>query len=49
MSSVFEAIANWLYEYGRTNAGMPSIRGSYEAPVPEQLYTDSKWNSVSPQ
>ena len=42
MSKVFEAIANWLYEYGKTNAGIPSIRGSYEAPVPEQLRSDNK-------
>lgn len=42
MNKVFEAIANWLYEYGKTNAGMPSIRGSYEAPVPEQLFANEK-------
>lgn len=41
MNRFFKAIANWLYAYGKTNAGMPSIRGSYEAPVPEKLRSDN--------
>ena len=26
-----------IYEYGKASAGMPSYRGAYEAPVPEEL------------
>lgn len=42
MNQIMEMLANWLYEYGKTNAGMPSLRGSYEAPVPQQLCDTTK-------
>lgn len=34
---IWDMLASWLYEYGKANAGVPSLRGSYEAPVPQQL------------
>lgn len=37
MNVILNLFANWLYKYGKTNAGIPSLRGSYEAPVPQQL------------
>lgn len=37
LKSILEAISNWILEYGKASAGAPSFRGSYEAPVPEQL------------
>lgn len=37
MNKVWHAIATWLYQHGKVNAGMASLRGSYEAPVPQQL------------
>lgn len=35
MRQFIRLFASWLYCYGKTNAGMPSIRGSYEVPVPK--------------
>lgn len=35
MRQFIRLFASWLYRYGKANAGMPSIRGSYEAPVPK--------------
>lgn len=37
MRQFIRLFASWLYRYGKTNAGMPSIRGSYETPVPKAL------------
>lgn len=37
MEKVLKVIADWFYNYGKANAGMTSIRGSYEAPVPKRL------------
>lgn len=37
MQRFLQRFVNWLYNYGKANAGMPSIRGSYEVPVPECL------------
>lgn len=33
MTVIFKTISNWLYRYGKVNAGMPSIHGVYEAPA----------------
>ena len=37
MDKILVAIANCFCIYGKTNAGMASIRGSYEAPVPKSV------------
>lgn len=37
MKKLLNVVAEWLYAYGKANAGMASIRGSYEAPVPKKL------------
>ena len=37
MNVILKTIANWFYKHGKANAGMASIRGAYEAPVPQQL------------
>ena len=37
MNKILVSVAKWLCSYGKTNAGMASIRGSYEAPVPKTL------------
>lgn len=37
MNKALKMVADWLFNYGKTNAGMASIRGSYEAPVPVQI------------
>jgi len=42
MTVIFKTISNWLYRYGKVNAGMPSIHGVYEAPVPQQLQEQDK-------
>lgn len=37
MNKLWEKIASFIYQYGKESAGMVSYRGSYEAPVPQQL------------
>ncbi|MGM9600532.1 MAG: hypothetical protein ACI3W5_02955 [Faecousia sp.] len=37
MDKILKVIAGWIYNYSKANAGMASIRGSYETKVPEQL------------
>lgn len=37
MYSLIQLFASWLLKYGKANAGMPSVRGSYEAPIPASL------------
>ena len=37
MHSFFQLLASWLLKYGKANAGMPSVRGSYETPIPAGL------------
>lgn len=37
MQRFLKIIAHWIYHYGKVNAGMASIRGSYEEPVPTTL------------
>lgn len=37
MNRLFKVIAAWLFKSGKAYAGMASIRGSYEAPVPKSL------------
>lgn len=42
MNVILKTIANWFYKHGKANAGMASIRGAYEAPVPQQLQEQDK-------
>ena len=42
MNVILKTIANWFYKLGKANAGMASIRGAYEAPVPQQLQEQDK-------
>lgn len=42
MRLIAHRFAKWLYRYSKRNAGMPSIRGSYEAPVPVLLQKNRK-------
>ena len=37
-----QRFASWLYNYGKANAKMASVRGSYEAPVPQCLNSKHK-------
>lgn len=37
MREFLERIAEFAYEYGVKGAGMASIRGNYELPVPQEL------------
>lgn len=37
MMSLWKVLVNLLNHYGRYGAGMVSVRGSYEAPVPKDL------------
>lgn len=37
MKELLEKVIDALYEYGKAGAGMPSYRGAYEAPVPDEL------------
>lgn len=42
MKRILEIMANLLTRYGRFGAGMASVHGSYEAPVPAQLQAQHK-------
>lgn len=44
MHSFIQKFASWLFNYGKANAGMPSVRGSYEAAVPQSLSSQQKQN-----
>lgn len=37
MEGIWKRVAGWIRRYGKEAAGLPSFRGSYEAPVPETL------------
>ncbi len=37
MKELLQKAIDVIYEYGKAGAGMPSCRGAYEAPVPEEL------------
>lgn len=37
MFDIFELLAAFAYQFGVSGAGMPSIRGNHEVPVPEEL------------
>lgn len=37
MSRVWEVLVGFLTRYGQHGAGMASVRGSFEAPVPVEL------------
>ena len=37
MKELLQKAIDAIYEYGKAGAGMPSCRGAYEAPVPEEL------------
>ncbi len=37
MRNLWEALVNLLNQYGQYGAGMASVRGSFEAPVPKAL------------
>ena len=37
MKELLQKAIDAIYEYGKASAGMPSYRGAYEAPVPEEL------------
>ena len=42
MKELLQKAIDAIYEYGKAGAGMPSCRGAYEAPVPEELKKDEK-------
>ena len=42
MNTILKLLANWFYHHGKANAGAPSIRGAYEAPVSQQLQEQEK-------
>ena len=42
MNVIIRTIADWLYLQGKASAGMASIHGVYEAPVPQQLQEQEK-------
>ena len=42
MNTILKLVANWLCHHGKANAGSRSIRGAYEAPVPQQLQEQNK-------
>lgn len=42
MRSFIQLFASWLFQYGKANAGMPSVRGSYEVPVPASLHSQNE-------
>lgn len=42
MHSFIRKFALWLFNYGKVNAGMASIRGAYEVPVPQCLSSKHK-------
>lgn len=42
MHSLIQKFASWLFNYGKVNAGMASIRGAYEVPVPQYLNSERK-------
>lgn len=37
MNDLLTRIADFIYSYGKNNAGMPSTHGSYEEEVPQPL------------
>ena len=37
MKVLLQMASDAIYAYGKAGAGMPSCRGAYEAPVPEEL------------
>lgn len=37
MQEMLNKIAQAIYAYGKEGAGMPSCRGTFEAPVPAEL------------
>jgi len=42
MLKLLEKIADFAYEYGKEGAGMPSLRGNYEAAAPKELMNDEQ-------
>lgn len=42
MLKLLKKIANFAYEYGKEGAGMPSLRGNYEATAPKELRDDEQ-------
>lgn len=42
MNTILKLLANRFRHHGKANAGAPSIRGAYEAPVPQQLQEQEK-------
>ena len=42
MLKLLEKIADFAYEYGKEGAGMPSLRGNYEATAPKELMYDEQ-------
>lgn len=41
MDGIWKRVAGWIRRYGKEAAGIPSHRGSYEAPVPEALQKEN--------
>lgn len=41
MKEFLRKITDAIFEYGKAGAGMPSHRGSYEAPVPAELQNEN--------
>jgi len=37
MHVILKIVADLFFKYGKANAGIPSIHGVFEAPVPQQL------------
>ncbi len=35
MNVILKIVADFFFKYGRANAGIPSIHGAFEAPVPQ--------------
>ncbi len=42
MNTMIQHIADWLLKCGQKNAGIPSILGSFETQVPQQLQEQDK-------